>query len=100
MRPNCEKFGSFGSGRENIGFGILGARELPRRECAALTICCDLNEDGGKPAHFVCCDAGILPLAARSFDVVILNHSLEYFRIRQKCRTRLGACSAALDIYG
>lgn len=49
-------------------------------ECPATAVRCDLDRQAGRQfARFVCCDAGILPFADRSFHAVILNHSLEHF---------------------
>ena len=49
-------------------------------ECSATIIRADLEETKGRFAtRFVCCDASILPFPDKSFNAVILNHSLEHF---------------------
>ncbi len=49
-------------------------------DCPGTVIRCDLDsQTGNQLVRFVRCDARVLPFADRSFDAVILDHSLEHF---------------------
>jgi len=53
---------------------------FPDGDSAATIVRGDLDRRAGEAfSRFVCCDAQMLPFADKSFNAVILNHSLEHF---------------------
>jgi ubiquinone/menaquinone biosynthesis C-methylase UbiE len=61
---------------------------------AATVVRCDLERHAGNRfTRFVQCDARALPFAPRSFDAVILNHSLEHFENPAAALSEVGRIS-------
>jgi SAM-dependent methyltransferase len=68
-----------------------GSGSFEIREPAATVIGCDLDRrrTGTHLGRFISCDARKLPFGARTFNAVILNHSLEHFEYPEAVLTEI-----------